>query len=81
MLRGSGGNWVKGVLEVGGGGGERTREADAKKATPVRRVAKCMFTFAPDCSKENQVIDVNHTWCKALLRKQEIASCLLFVYC
>jgi hypothetical protein len=46
---------------------ERTREAEAKKATPLRRVANCMFAVATNCSEENQVSDVDHKLCKALL--------------
>jgi hypothetical protein len=68
------GDWVSGCLEVGGEGGERTREAEARKATPLRRVANCMFAVAPDCSKENQMIDVKHNLCKALFGKQEVVS-------
>ena len=52
---------------------ERTREAEAKKATPLRRVANSMFAVATNCSKENQVSDVNHKLCKGLLWKQEVA--------
>jgi hypothetical protein len=43
---------------------ERTREAEAKKATPLRRVANCMFAVATNCSEENQVSDVNHNRAK-----------------
>jgi len=58
---------------------ERTREAEAKKATPLRRVANCMFAVATNCSEENQVSDVNHNRakrCRGSKRLRVVVVCL-----